>query len=53
MILDGEVYVLDKQKGFESKELTEQAKYEEDQLMKKTLLEAAGYLVIDSPSKVF
>jgi hypothetical protein len=49
VILDGKIYVLDKERSSEKKELMEQAQHEEDQNMKKSLLEAADFEVIDSP----
>ncbi len=53
VILDGKIYILDQEKSSEKKELMEQAKFEEDQNMKKALLEAADFEVIDYAEKVF
>lgn len=45
--MDGNVFVMDKEKGPETKELIEQAKVEEDPVMRKALLESAGLEVLD------
>ena len=48
IVLDSKIYDIDKKKDYEREELISQADIEPDQKVRKVLLSAAGFNIIDS-----